>query len=52
MNSYVTIPFVALIMLYFTYKQKRLSEQLYDAHMHLHVSASPDNITSGKAKKN
>lgn len=50
-NSYVTLPSVALIMFYFIYKQKYLSQQLYDEQMHLHVSASPDNITSGKGKR-
>lgn len=51
MNSYITLPFVALIMFYFIYKQKYLPQQLYDEHVHLHVSASPDNITSGKGKR-
>ena len=51
MNSYITLPFVALIMFYFIYKQQYLSQQLYDEHVHLHVSASPDITTSGKGKR-
>lgn len=38
-------------MFYFINKQRYLSQQLHDEHMHLHVSASPDNITSGKGRR-
>lgn len=54
-DTYVTLPFAALIMFYFIYKQKYLFQQLDDEHVHLHVSAIPQIISSGgkeKEKKN
>lgn len=37
--TYVTLPFVALIMFYFIYEQKYLFQQLDDEYVHLRVSA-------------
>lgn len=41
MNSYIALPSVTLVVFYFIYKQKYLSQQLYDEHTHLYVPASP-----------
>lgn len=51
MNAYVTLPFAALTMFYFIYKQKYLFQQLDDEHVHLHVWAIPQIISSVTKEK-